>query len=198
MDSSMNIIDLEYLRNPIYSTSKMSLKGAPLKKEDLRFYKIRIYQMTKDLVLEGHINDKINAAFNNYARTCIQHFKFIDMRDLIQEDYMGIPKQLQKKNSPKMDIKRMNEKMFKTPESVKDISVLLNIRQKRKPIILPKKRILNLKNEKFRTKGIIVEKKNLCTKYEENTKKKKKTKKKKDKKKKKKKNEKVCVKVEIG
>ena len=86
MDSSMNIIDLEYLRNPIYSTSKMSLKGAPLKKEDLRFYKIRIYQMTKDLVLEGHINDKINAAFNNYARTCIQHFKFIDMRDLIQED----------------------------------------------------------------------------------------------------------------
>ena len=80
MDSSLNIIDLEYLRNPIYSTSKLSLKGAPMKKEDLDFYKIRIYQMTKDLVLDVHINDKINAAFNNYARTCIQHFKFIDMR----------------------------------------------------------------------------------------------------------------------
>ena len=172
MDSSLNIIDLEYLRNPIYSTSKLSLKGVPMKKEDLDFYKIRIYQMTKDLVLDVYINDKINAAFNNYARTCIQHFKFIDMRDVIQEDYINIPKQLQKKNSTKKDIKRMNEKMFKTPDSVKDISVLLNIRPKRKPIILPKKRIMNLKNEKFRTKGIVIEKKNLCTKYEENEKKK--------------------------
>ena len=96
-----------------------------------------------------------------------------------------------------MDIKRMNEKMFKTPDSVKDISVLLNIRPKRKPIILPKKRIMNLKNEKFRTKGIVVEKKNLCTKYEENAKKKKAKKKKDKKKKKKKKNKKNCVKVEI-
>ena len=94
MDSSLNIIDLEYLRNPIYSTSKLSLKGAPMKKEDLDFYKIRIYQMTKDLVLDVHINDKINAAFNNYARTCIQHFKFIDMRDSIQEDYIIIRKTL--------------------------------------------------------------------------------------------------------
>jgi hypothetical protein len=193
----MNIIDLEYLGNPIYSTSKMSSRGAPMKKEDLNFYKIRIYQMTKDLVLGGHINDRINAAFNNYACTCIQHFKFIDMRDVIQEDYISIPKQLQKKNSTKININRMNEKMFKTPDSVKDISVLLNIRPKSKPIILPKKRVLNLKNKKFRTKGIVVEKKNLCTKYEENAKKKK-AKKKKDKKKKKKKNEKVCVKVEIG
>ena len=197
MDSSLNIIDLEYLRNPIYSTSKLSLKGAPMKKEDLDFYKIRIYQMTKDLVLDVYINDKINAAFNNYARTCIQHFKFIDMRDVIQEDYINIPKQLQKKNSTKKDIKRMNEKMFKTPDSVKDISVLLNIRPKRKPIILPKKRIMNLKNEKFRTKGIVIEKKNLCTKYEENEKKKKAKKKKDKKKKKKKKNKKNCVKVEI-
>ena len=196
MDSSLNIIDLEYLRNPIYSTSKLSLKGAPMKKEDLDFYKIRIYQMTKDLVLDVYINDKINAAFNNYARACIQHFKFIDMRDVIQEDYINIPKQLQKKNSTKKDIKRMNEKMFKTADSVKDISVLLNIRPKCKPIILPKKRIMNLKNEKFRTKGVVVEKKNLCTKYEENAKKK--AKKKKDKKKKKqKKNKKNCVKVEI-
>jgi hypothetical protein len=73
MDCSMNIIDLEYLGNPIYSTSKMSSRGAPMKKEDLNFYKIRIYQMTKDLVLGGHINDRINAAFNNYACTCIQH-----------------------------------------------------------------------------------------------------------------------------
>jgi len=197
MDSSLNIIDLEYLRNPIYSTSKLSLKGAPMKKEDLDFYKIRIYQMTKDLVLDVYINDKINAAFNNYARACIQHFNFFYYGDVIQEVFLNFAKKLQKKNSTKKDIKRMNEKMFKTADSVKDISVLLNIRPKRKPIILPKKRIMNLKNEKFRTKGIVVEKKNLCTKYEENAKKKKAKKKKDKKKKKKKKNKKNCVKVEI-
>ena len=134
MDTSMNKIDLEYLTNPIYSSVKETT-NISIKNNDVDFYKIRIYKITKDLIMGNFINNQVNAAFNNFTNICIDYFKFIDMRDIIQEDYEGIITQTKNiKND--INLENFNKLMFKKNHQT-DISLILNIKPKAKPIHMP-------------------------------------------------------------
>ena len=150
------------------------------------------------MLLGGDINTKINDAFHGWARVCIEHFKFMDKRDIIQEDYKDIP--VKKNNKASFfNLEETNKSFFKKQTHC-DIAALLNIRKKTKPIFMPTKRNINLKANILKDKGVTPPKKNLTNKYEnENTKKKKKKKKKEEKehKKKRRRKKKNCVKVEF-
>lgn len=89
--------------------------------------------------------DKINAAFENYIKQCIDHFKFIKMSNSIQSDYKHIKLPESIKGPPKkINLKEINVNMLKQKKintikitNVLDIKIKKN---KTKPLILPQTR----------------------------------------------------------
>ena len=203
MDVSTNIIDLEYLTNPCYTVKIPDKKKDQIycvNSEDLDFYKKRIFELTRKMLLGGKVNTKINDAFHGWAKVCIEHFKFMDKKDFIQEDYKDIPPRKNSKASY-FNMKETN-KLFSKQQTYNDIATLLNIRKKTEPIFMPTKRNINLKADFLKNKGVnYSSKNNLTNKYEKTNKKKKKKEKKKkeekDEKTKRRRKRKNCVKVEL-
>ena len=154
MDASINQIDLEYLTN--YSYEHHLPKQNDVYNADLSFYKRRIFKLTKDLLLGKKVNSTINACFKNYTQNLINHFKFIDKSDIIQEDYKNIQSHKKKNHMNTLDMTNANNIMFKKNNRTFDISDLLNIKNKSttKKIIIPKERKLNLKHPKLKNKGL--------------------------------------------
>jgi hypothetical protein len=62
--------------------------------EEKKFYRKRIYCLTKDLLLakEEPMNllPDVKYAFDNYIKSCIHYFKVLDSHDILQEEYKQI------------------------------------------------------------------------------------------------------------
>ena len=156
MDISINQIDLQYLTNPLEMNKiKQSKKLLQLRASDLKFYKRRIFQFTKDILNGEKPDKKVCHAFENYALTCIDHFKFIDRMELIQGDYKDIKSK--KVTIGKFDIGESNKIMSRQkkpyrPKITDHIDIKTNY-VKKKPII-PTQRKLNISSARFRDKGL--------------------------------------------
>ena len=154
MDISLNLIDLQYLTNPNQLTKIRNKKEFYLiQPDDLEFYKKRILQTTKDM-LRGEKDNGLNKAFIEYAKTCIEHFKFTDKIELIQEEYKNLKTPVPKSRS--FDMKTGNTMMLRKKNIHPKITDNIKIKSTRiiKPIIMPKKKNFNLKDPKFREKGL--------------------------------------------
>jgi len=156
MDVSLNLIDLQYLTNPDRLTKLMQKKDLQqISRNDLDFYKKRIFQLTKDMLRGEKINTKVNKAFVNYAQICIDHFKFMDKMELIQNDYKDIKSPVNKKNifnmknSNSMMLRKKKPYRPKITDNIKIKSTRINT-----PPVIPKTRNFNLKDPKFREKGL--------------------------------------------
>ena len=59
---------------------------------DKKFYKKRILDLTKKMLKDDIKNEEIQLvnSFNNYIKSCINNFKFIDKTDIIQEKYQDL------------------------------------------------------------------------------------------------------------
>ena len=80
MDLSRNIqMDLLYLTNDRARRRVASLENG-VNKEDLKFYRKRILQQTKDYLREGRLESSIDRAFDNYADKLMEYYKFIDKK----------------------------------------------------------------------------------------------------------------------
>jgi len=156
MDVSLNLIDLQYLTNPDKLTKLMQKKDLQqISRNDLDFYKKRIFQLTKDMLRGEKINTKVNKAFVNYAQICIDHFKFMDKMELIQNDYKDIKSSVNKKstfnmkNSNSMMLKKKKPYRPRITDNIKIKSTRINT-----PPVIPKTRNFNLKDPRFREKGL--------------------------------------------
>lgn len=156
MDVSLNLIDLQYLTNPDKLTKLMQKKDLQqISRNDLDFYKKRIFQLTKDMLRGEKINTKVNKAFVNYAQICIDHFKFMDKMELIQNDYKDIKSPVNKKNT--FNMKNSNSMMLRKKKPYRPrITDNIKIKSTRinTPPVIPKTRNFNLKDPKFREKGL--------------------------------------------
>jgi hypothetical protein len=156
MDVSLNLIDLQYLTNPDKLTKLMQKKDLQqIPRNDLDFYKKRIFQLTKEMLRGEKINTKVNKAFVNYAQICIDHFKFIDKMELIQNEYKDIKPPINKKNT--FNIKNSNGVMLKKKKPYRPrITDNIKIKSTRinTPPVIPKTRNFNLKDPRFREKGL--------------------------------------------
>ena len=156
MDISLNLIDLQYLTNPDQLTKLMQKKDLQqISRNDLDFYKKRIFQLTKDMLRGEKINTKVNKAFVNYAQICIDHFKFTDKMELIQNDYKDIKSPVNKKNT--FNMKNSNSVMLRKKKPYRPrITDNIKIKSTRinTPPVIPKTRNFNLKDPKFREKGL--------------------------------------------
>ena len=160
MDLSRNIqMDLLYLTNDRARRRVASLENG-VNKEDLKFYRKRILQQTKDYLREGRLESSIDRAFDNYADKLMEYYKFIDKKEIIQKEYENM-----EENSG-IDVKDINlmeenKKMMKEVEppvkTIKDFITVVAEKPKKKRII-PKLKEFNLKKDELRIKGLKKEK----------------------------------------
>ena len=159
MDISKNQkLDLLYLTNPnIMHKYTKTQELNSIDKEELKFYRKRILMLTKDY-LRGHKeNTTLDNVFNSYANNLIDYFKFIDKKEIIQEDYKNI-KQKKQKLDKSFKLIDENKKMMKQAKietkTIKDFLPIVTRAKPKKKVVIPKKKNFDIKNEKFRTKGL--------------------------------------------
>ena len=156
MDLSKNAqIDLLYLTNPNFKIKYNKEISKIVDEEDIKFYRKRILQDTKQQLRGEVINEDIKNVFHLYANELIKHYKFIDKKELIQEEYKDLPKKKQKK--PKnFKLKNENELLMKKPEivkkTIKDFIPIIVKERKKKKMIIPKQKKYDIKNPKNREK----------------------------------------------
>jgi hypothetical protein len=199
-ENIVNQITLDCLINrEIFDKHNSTIKNMKINKKDKKFYRKRILNLTRELLLtkkEGNDTSDITNimetvvtpdllyAFNNYVKACIQNFKTIDKNDIIQEDYkdMNLSNQnilnsaetLQHDNIQETsnDNNRLFMRTVKTKPSL-DNFVKYTYKKQHDDIILPKIREINLDEPTLRNKGIKKKEKenNINIVYDENKKK---------------------------
>ena len=139
------MIDLHFLTN-FHDKKKLGLEEKEnVSRKDLLKYRKEILQLTKNMLRGYKTEECINDAFDNYIKQCIEHFKFLEMSNSIQNEYKPVDVPDSKKEPPKkINLQQINETMLK-PKKINTIKITdkLNIKKKKKKentIILPKKR----------------------------------------------------------
>jgi hypothetical protein len=161
MDISANPLDLIYFTNTAYKPyiNKKSKENDEKYSKDLLFYRKRILQKTKDLLRNGERNQDIENVFKEYTQELIRHFKFIDKKDIIQEEYIGLGEK--KKKCVKIDFEledqnklMMREKKGKEKGTIESyIDVKFKNKKEFKPYI-PQKKVINITVDDLKNKGV--------------------------------------------
>lgn len=110
-DSFINKITLEYLVNP--SIHIKTSNSNELLNKDIKFYKKRICQITKDMACGEFINNNLQSLFHNYASQLIYYFKQIDYEDMYQKEYNDL-------NT--MELTNQSVDLFKPPEYISSLN----------------------------------------------------------------------------
>jgi len=156
MDLSKNKqVDLLYLTNPNFKIKYNKEKMKLINDEDIKFYRKRILQDTKEYLRGNTITEDITNAFEHFAMELINYYKFIDKKKLIQEEYKNLPKKKSKKPG-EFKLLEENELIMKKPEMIKKtisdyIPIVVKERSHRK-IVMPMLKKYDLKNIKNREK----------------------------------------------
>ena len=138
---------------------------------DKRFYKKRIIDLTKKL-FRNEIDDvQLKNVFNGYVKSCCNYLKFLDKKDLIQENYSEEEKEEQEDNFldsiEEVGYNNCDHLILKEQEIRQITMDNFIIKKEKKPtVILPEKQTFNLKSKELKTKGI-QKKKNINNKYED-------------------------------
>tara|TARA_B100001287_G_C22627556_1_gene503348 strand:- start:473 stop:964 length:492 start_codon:yes stop_codon:yes gene_type:complete len=163
MDLSRNLhMDLIYLTNGRMRNRIENLDNI-VSNEDLKFYRKRILQQTKNYLREGRLENSIDRAFDNYADKLIEYFKFIDKKEMIQKEYEFMKHGKKENNVKDIDLLEENKKMMKEVEPpVKTIKDFVNVvaEKPKKKRVIPKLKEFNLKKDELRIKGLKKEKSN--------------------------------------
>lgn len=152
-------MDLLYLTNGRMRNRIENLDNG-VSKEDLKFYRKRILQQTKNYLREGRLDSSVDKAFDNFADRLIEYYKFIDKKEQIQSEYKEM-KEPKKKKVKDIDMLEETKKMMKEVEppvkTIKDFITVVAEKPKKKRVI-PKLKEFNLKKDELRIKGLKKEK----------------------------------------
>ena len=172
-------LTLEFLVNKQYNKNNSScqVKCKPIRKKEQRFYKKRILNITRELLMidEFETTDDIKHAFNNYIKTCVEYFKLTDTTDLIQEDYKNDGEDLFVENNADNaecpensflveDTKLMMKRMEREQNTLDTFVTNLN-QENGENIITTMQKKINIKDPILRNKGIR-KRKNIPNNYE--------------------------------
>ena len=180
-DAFVNQVTLDCLLNKeMFNKHVKTQKAKLINKEERKFYKKRIYNLFKELLItkeepEDLLQD-VKYSYDNFIYSCIHYFKTIDNNDLNQEEY----KNLNNEEPDISNIPELNDNNLKTEEeankllmrSIKITTPPLDKFVKRKTtkveeqIIMPKQKEINLSDPELKLKGIN-KKKNITNKYDE-------------------------------
>lgn len=163
---------LEYLTNPVYykSVKKTSDKiNNKNNKEDIKFYRKRITSLTKEMLKGVFPNEPLKKIYENYTSSIISHFKMVDTKDIIQEDY----KLFNNETTNVLDlsinefstIEKANEQILKKVINVPTLDNYViktgnkDDNNENNSISLPSKKNIDLHCPTLKTKGVVEKKK---------------------------------------
>ena len=180
------------LNKSLFNTQVKNKKAQSVNKEDKKFYKKRIYNLFKEMLINKvepeDLFPDVKYAYDNFINASINYFKTIDSTDLLQEEYKTLDETaLENINAiPELgDDVGVEEADKLMMRSIKITTQTLDKYVKRKStkpeekLILPKQKEVNLLDPELKVKGIQsnnnnnIKKKNITNKYDEliNTKK---------------------------
>ena len=183
------------LNKSLFNNQVKNKKAQSVNKEDKKFYKKRIYNLFKEILINKSepedLFPDVKYAYDNFINASINYFKTIDNNDLLQEEYKTLDEEaLENINvipdlgddigAEEADKLMMRSIKITTPTLDKYVK-----RKNTKPeekLILPKQKEVNLMDPELKVKGIQsntnnnnnnIKKKNITNKYDEliNTKK---------------------------
>ena len=162
-----------FLNKDIYGKhlEKITAESKMEYKKDKRFYRKRIYELTKQLINEDNnnpmiLNKDLHLAFEIYSKVCIEYFKMLDKNDILQEDYLHL---LESKNQinidPNLSIENINtieeadQLLMRSIKIVEPNSLEKIVKRKstkcvKKEMPLPMQKNIDLKDPIFKKKGI--------------------------------------------
>lgn len=158
-----NKMTLTYLTNPVYysnvhTTTNNNKIEYKYKQRDIKFYKKRILNITKDMIRGTYESEKLKNVFHNYIDNIIEHIITMDEIDIIQEDYSNIDinnlDNFTKINN-EFDVSNANTYMMRTEEIISTLDNFVTINKPSDiPEFIPQKKMINLKSSLLKTKGI--------------------------------------------
>ena len=194
-DNFINQVTLDCLVNQEQYNKHLSNQfGRTVKRTDKKFYRKRIYNLTKELLLSKeeppNLFPDVKCAFDHFVNTCVQYFKSIDNNDIIQADYESITSYENIKRAaelgsaiPELNVddihsqEQANQLLMRTIQIKSNLDGFVTKKHLSPPekMILPKQKEVNLKEPSLKLKGVCnlksTKKKNIHNKYEENNKK---------------------------
>ena len=181
------------LNKSLFNTQVKNKKAQSVNKEDKKFYKKRIYNLFKEMLINKaepeDLFPDVKYAYDNFINASINYFKTIDNNDLLQEEYKTLDEAaLENINAiPELgdDIAvEEADKLMMRSIKIKPPSLDKYVKRKttkpQEKMILPKQKEVNLMDPELKVKGIQsnsnnnnIKKKNITNKYDEliNTKK---------------------------
>ena len=158
---------LRYLVNPNYNSTAGAISNKSIDSNEIeqfridkKFYRKRILAITKQLFRKNNIPDHINELHNNYIKQLVEYFKITDKTDIVQEEYNDMTDdELNDATSDNIDstqtVSNANKEIFNINEPVPTMEKYISIKKvSNNNIVPPKKKDIDLKNPKLRTKGI--------------------------------------------
>lgn len=150
----INKITLEYLLNPTINI-RNSDNDKTLEK-DIKFYRKRICQITKDMTRGQFENETLKSLFDNYVSQIIYYFKRVDAKDIYQEEYNDLTFDDNNLEEHVInDDTSFDKLLLNTQEPIPTLNNFvkkINIEKEQK--IVPTQKIANIKDPSLRTKGV--------------------------------------------
>ena len=184
------------LNKSLFNTQVKNRKAQSVNKEDKKFYKKRIYNLFKEILINKaepeNLFPDVKYAYDNFINSSINYFKTIDSNDLLQEEYKTLDETaLENINAiPELgddvgveDADKLMMRSIKITTQTLDKYVKRKSTKPEEKLILPKQKEVNLMDPELKVKGLQnssnsnnnnnVKKKNITNKYDEliNTKK---------------------------
>ena len=156
--------DLLYLTNQNfidkYNTKQNIVNESNL--DEIQFYRKRILHTTKELLRNNSVNICVDNSFNSYCNELIKYYKFQDKKDMIQEEYKNLKEKEKRPLTVDFKLSEKNQIMARETKkhikTIKDCIPLVIKNTKKKKVKYPKKKDINIKDPKFRIKGLEKEK----------------------------------------
>jgi hypothetical protein len=168
-DNLINQITLDYLINKEqYNKCVQNKMSKIVCRQEKRFYKKRIIDLTKDLLSKPSVHEKtifpdVKYAFDVYIKTCVEYFKSLDNNDILQEEYKNmemdaLPQDFELIQQNQHDADKL---LMRSIQIVKPLDkfVKRTSTKKEEEVIIPKQKEIDLGDPALKKKGIIKKKK---------------------------------------
>ena len=151
----INKITLQYLLNPNLIVNN-EIDNDELEK-DIKFYRKRINQITKDMCKANYINNNLKSIFHNYVSEIISYFKQQDLKEIYQQEYNDLSfnnKIISNNNNYENNYENIDELLTISSNPITLNSFVKKININSTPEIIPIKKDINIRDPSFRKKGV--------------------------------------------
>ena len=171
----INQITIDCLVNKGKNNKMMLNNSNKPNKKDKKFYRRRILNLTKEMLLNTYPDDlltDVRDSFDSYIKSCIGYFKLKDETEIMQEEY-NIDSLLDEITQEKLDeddivspedANKLMMRSIKINNYSLDKFVKIKYLKTKEDIVVPKQKEINLQSPELKKKGI-PKKKNISPTY---------------------------------